>query len=206
MFCYDSEVKKQSHRKALNLSIFTVAYNIIEGFVAVSLGLASGSSALLGFGLDSFAESLSGGIMIWRFGKHQSDEAEASKEKTAYKLVGYSFLILGAYILYEATSQLVSNQPPKQTPYGIIIAIVSLLVMPFLFRAKYRLGKQIGSESLVADSKQTLACMMMSVTLLIGAGLYYYFEIWWADPIAGAVIALLLIREGLEIRKGEFHH
>lgn len=201
-----AKVKKQNHKKALKLSLFTVGYNIVEGLVAVSFGVASGSTALLGFGIDSFAESLSGGIMIWRFGKHDTDKNEAKKEKKAYKLVGYSFLILGAYVLYEAVTKLASSEAPEQNPAGIIIALISLLVMPILFMAKYRLGKQIGSKSLVADSKQTLACMMMSGVLLAGAGLNYVTDIWWADPVAGIIIALLLLKEGQEMREGEAHH
>lgn len=194
-------MKKQDHRKALKLSVLTVGYNIVEGVVAVSFGVASGSSALLGFGLDSFAESLSGSIMIWRFARHGTEEEEERKEQRAYKLVGLSFFVLGAYVLYEAVTQLLSGEAPEQTIAGVVIAMLSLLIMPFLFLAKNRLGKKIGSSSLVADSKQTFACIMMSVTLLVGAGINYVSDIWWADPVAAIIIAIMLLREGYEIRK-----
>lgn len=97
--------------------------------------------------------------------------------------------------------QLLSRDHSQQNIAGVIIALLSILIMPFIFRLKYKLGKSIGSESLVADSKQTLACILMSVTLLLGVGLDYFFGLWWADPAAAIVIALLLLREGLEMRK-----
>lgn len=198
-------MKKQYHQKAIRLSIFTVAYNVVEGIVAVSLGAASGSIALVGFGLDSFIESLSGSVMIWRFGKQRSDVEEEKSERTAYKLVGYTYFILGTFVLYEAVNTLIVNESVEQKPYGAIIAVVTLMVKPVLFRAKYRLGKKIGSASLVADSKQTLACIMLSCTLLLGAGLNYFFGLEWADPVAAIAIALLLLREGLEMREGHHH-
>lgn len=198
-------MKKQSHKKALRLSIFTVAYNVVEASVAITFGAISGSSALIGFGLDSVAESLSGSIMIWRFAQHRPKKEEDRKEKRAYQLVGYSFLILGTYVLYEAGSKLIQGEKPDQTLVGIVIALVSLLVTPILFRAKYRLGKKIGSQSLVADSKQTFACIMMSVSLLIGVSLNYFFGLWWADPLAAIFIAIMLIREGFEMKRGRAH-
>ncbi len=194
-------MKKQYHRKALQLSALTVGYNVLEAIASITFGILSGSSALLGFGLDSVAESLSGTIMIWRFATHRSDEVEEKKERQAYKLVAYSFFILGAYVLYEGGMQLLSRDHSQQNIAGVIIALLSILIMPFIFRLKYKLGKSIGSESLVADSKQTLACILMSVTLLLGVGLDYFFGLWWADPAAAIVIALLLLREGLEMRK-----
>jgi cation diffusion facilitator family transporter len=193
-------------KKALLLSYFTVGYNILEGIISIIAGiLASGSIALIGFGLDSFIESLSGGIMIWRFGKHGkvSEEEEEKAEKRATKLVASTFFILGAYVLYESVKKLYLREKPDSSLFGIIIAIVSMIVMPFLFYAKYKTGKAINSKSLIADSKETLACVFLSVALLIGLGLNYLYGFWQADPIVGLVIVIFLVREGFETLEEE---
>lgn len=190
---------KETYRKrALFLSAATVGYNVIEGIAAVTIGMITNSSALVAFGLDSFTESLSGSVMIWRFGKNRDDEDETKAERRALKLVGYTFFILGAYVLFEAGKQLFGQEAPDKNLFGIVVAVLSLIIMPALMRAKYTVGKQLGSKSLVADSKQTLACIIMSGVLLLGVGLNYLFGIWWADPVAGVIIALLLFHEGKE--------
>lgn len=197
--------EKGPHRRAFYLSVFTVAYNFLEGLVSVFAGTVSGSIALIGFGLDSFVESLSGGIMIWRFrglGNH-SHEEEERMEAIAAKLVAYTFFVLGIYVLYESLKKIITREIPGPSLLGIIIAIVSLVVMPLLFIAKYRIGKSIGSRSLIADSKQTLACCYLSAALLVGLGLNYLFGIWWADPAAGIVIVVFLIKEGYETLREE---
>lgn len=193
------------HKKALYLSVFTVSYNFLEGIISVLLGSLSGSVALVGFGLDSFIESLSGTVMIWRFtaGAKLSPIEEEKIESKAAKLVAYTFFILGAYILFESLRKLYLREHPEPSVFGIIIAVVSLIVMPLLFYLKYRIGKTIGSRSLVADSKQTLACMYLSLALLAGLGLNYLYGFWWADPVSGLVIVVLLIREGYETLKEE---
>ena len=201
----DSRVVRNLHKKALYLSVFTVAYNFLEGIVSIAAGAAAGSIALIGFGLDSFVESLSGGVMIWRFGGRGvlSDEEEERREARAVRLVGYTFFALGAYVAYESLKKLIFREPPEPSLIGIIIAVVSLVVMPVLFYVKYRLGKSVGSRGLVADSKQTLACCYLSLSLLIGLGLNYLYGIWWADPAAGLVIVAFLFKEGLEAVRGE---
>ena len=193
------------HKRALLLSYFTVGYNIFEGAISVVAGLIAGSIALFGFGMDSFVESFSGSIMIWRFRKHGrlSEEEEERVEKRATKLVGYTFVVLGVYILYESVEKLVRRDAPDPSIIGIIIAAVSLVVMPMLFTMKYRTGKQLASRSLVADSKETLACMFLSVALLVGLGSNYIFGLWQADPIVGFVIVMFLLREGRELLSGE---
>ena len=192
---------KVLHSKALNLSYFTVGYNIIECIVSIISGFIAGSTALLGFGSDSLVESLSGTIMIWRFRKHgfisKDDEDEIEKKATFF--VGITFFIFGIYILYESLRKLIIVEKPEPSIVGIIIAIASIIVMPILFYLKYKTGKSIGSKSLIADSKQTLACLFMSVSLLIGLGLNYLFEFWQADPIVGLIIVVFLFKEGYEI-------
>ena len=193
------------HKKALSLSYFTVGYNIIEGIVSILAGVLAGSIALIGFGLDSFVESLSGSVMIWRFRKHEqmSEEEEERIEAKAVRLIAYTFFILGAYVLYESIKKLYLQEMPDPSLFGIIIAIVSIIVMPVLFYMKYRTGKTINSRSLVADSKQTLVCCILSVALLIGLGLNYLYGFWQADPIVGLVTVVFLVREGYHALKEE---
>jgi cation diffusion facilitator family transporter len=193
--------KPRLYRRALLLSYFTVGYNILEGVASIIAGLLAGSIALVGFGLDSFVESLSGGIMLWRFGwaASKSKEEEERIERKATRLVAYTFFILGAYVLYESVKKLWLREVPEPSPVGVIIAIASIIVMPVLFYLKYQTGKLLKSTSLIADSKETLACLFLSVALLVGLGLNYAFGLWQADPVVGLVIVVFLTREGYEI-------
>lgn len=197
-----SWIMASARSKALTLSFFTVGYNILEGLVAVIAATMAGSSALLGFGLDSFVESLSGTVMIWRFWRFgpEADEDDeddvAEAEVTSTRLVGLTFFVLGAYVFFDSTQSLVEQKAPDKSVVGLALAILSLIVMPVLFYLKYRLGKSIQSESLVADSKETLACLLLSVALLVGLGLNYFWQIWWADAVAALVIAALIFKEG----------
>lgn len=198
----DSRPRKQ----ALVLSYITVGYNILEGIASILAGSLAGSIALLGFGLDSFVESFSGGIMIWRFRKRGDlpEEEEEKIERRAAKLVSYTFFLLGIYVLYESVKKLWFHEAVHPSLFGIVIAVISLTAMPVLFFLKYKIGKSINSRSLIADSKQTLACMFMSAALLIGLGLNYLYGLWQADPIAGLVIVVFLLREGYEaLEEGE---
>jgi len=185
-------------RQALILSYFTVGYNLLEALVSLLAGYLAGSIALVGFGMDSLVESLSGGVMIWRFGHHPglSPAAVERRERQAIKIVGWTFLALGAYVLYESLEKLIYREIPSPSLLGIIIALVSLIVMPGLYVIKYRTGKALGSRSLMADSKQTLACAWLSLALLVGLGLNYFFGIWQADPIIGLVVVGFLLKEG----------
>ena len=191
--------------KALLLSYFTVGYNVVECALALLAGFLSGSIALVGFGLDSLLESLSGGVMIWRFFPHRgrSEADEARLERRAVKIIGYIFFLLAAYILYESVEKLIFAEPPSPSLLGIFVALASSLVMPALYLFKFRLGEALGSASLKADSKQTLACGALSVALLLGLGLNYRFGLWQADPLIGLLIVFLLIKEGRRALKEE---
>ena len=195
-----NDTKDELHSKALRLSYFTVGYNIIECILSIISGIIAGSTALLGYGSDSLVESLSGTIMIWRFRKHKkiSKEEEEKIEKKAIFLIGITFFIFGTYILFESIRKLIIQEKPEPSIIGIIIAIASIIVMPILFLSKYKTGKTIGSNSLIADSKQTLACLFMSFSLLIGLGLNYLWGFWQADPIVGLIIVIFLFKEGYE--------
>lgn len=196
----DTQQNSALHKKALYLSYFTLGYNLLEGLVSLFAGFLAQSTALIGFGVDSFVESLSGGIMVWRFGKKKwaSQEEEMNAEKKAVHLVAAAFFVLGGYVLFESAKKLYEREGAAESLLGILIAVVSLVVMPILFLLKYRTGKKLESRSLVADSKQTLACMFLSAALLAGLWLNYAFQIWWADPAAGVLIAGYLLREGYE--------
>jgi divalent metal cation (Fe/Co/Zn/Cd) transporter len=192
-------------KRALRLSYFTVGYNVVECALAILAGSWSGSIALVGFGLDSFVESLSGGVMIWRFARHDrlSPEEEERLEGRAIRIVGWTFLVLGAYVLYESGHKLLFREVPAPSLLGIVIALASIIIMPVLFYLKYRTGQAMGSASLMADSKQTLACALLSVALLVGLGLNYLYGVWQADPVIGLIIVALLLREGYRTLKEE---
>lgn len=188
------------YTKALFLEYFTVGYNLLEAFVSLLFGSMAGSIALIGFGLDSIVESLSGMVLVWRLRKHGkiTVEQEEKIEKRAQMFVAITFFILAAYVLYESANKLICQEIPEPSLPGIVIAIVSIVVMPLLMIQKYRIGKQINSKALIADSKETLACAFLSVALLIGLGSNYLFGFWQADPIVGIVIVVFLAREGIE--------
>jgi divalent metal cation (Fe/Co/Zn/Cd) transporter len=200
--CSCCEPDRKLGRRALLLSYFTVGYNVIEGVVSISAGALAGSIALVGFGMDSFTESISGGVMIWRFRQTRLSEAEEKKvEARAVKLVGWSFFVLAAYVLFEAARKLTTREVPDPSLFGIIIAATSLVVMPALYIAKQRTGRKLGSRSLLADSKQTLACTFMSLALLLGLLANRLFGFWQADPVVGLFIGAWLVREGIETLK-----
>ncbi len=188
-------------KRGLYLEYITVAYNILEAAAAIVFGGLSNSIALIGFGLDSIVESLSGLVLIWRLRQHGkiSPELEEKIERRATRFVAITFFILGAYVAYESINKLVSVEIPEPSLPGIIIAIVSLIAMPLLAWLKYKTGKQINSRALVADSKETIVCAFLSVALLLGLGLNYLFGFWQADPIAGILIVLFLFKEGWEL-------
>lgn len=179
------------------LSAVTVGYNVVEGVVSLIFGGLAGSAALIGFGLDSFMESLSGGIMLWRFGKRwATPEAELRAERRATTAVGVTFFLFAAYVLYESVEKLIMRETPDPSLPGIIIALVSVITMPTLFLLKRRVARRIGSRSLAADARQTLACLLLSVALFIGLGANYLWGFWLADSAVGLLIVGYLVREG----------
>lgn len=186
------------YRKGLKLEYITVVYNVLEAVASIVFGGIAGSIALIGFGLDSIVESLSGLILVWRLRQHGkiSKEKEERIEKRATRFVAVTFFILGLYVFVEAIRKWAVVEVPEPSLPGILIAIASLIVMPVLTIQKYRTGQLISSRALVADSKETLACAFLSLALLIGLGANYLFGFWQADPIIGIIIAAFLFREG----------
>jgi divalent metal cation (Fe/Co/Zn/Cd) transporter len=190
----------QLYRKGLFLEYLTVVYNILEAIASIVLGGIASSIALVGFGLDSIIESLSGMVLIWRLRQHgkRSEADEERLERKAARFVAITFFILGLYVMVESIRKLVFGEVPEASLPGILIALVSLVAMPLLSWQKYRTGKEMKSRALIADSKETLACAFLSVALLVGLGTNYLFDFWQADPIAGLIIVTFLFREGWE--------
>jgi len=185
---------------ALRLEYFTVAYNIVEAIASIIFGSAAASIALVGFGLDSIVESLSAIILIWRLRQHEnsSTDKEERIERNTRQFVAVTFFILGIYILYESAIKLLTREIAQPSLPGIIIASMSIIVMPVLAWRKQAIGTTIGSKALIADSKETIICAFLSVALLIGLGANYLFGFWQADPLVGLIIVVFLFREGFE--------
>ena len=163
----------------------TIGWNLVEAVVSIAAGLSAGSIALIGFGIDSVIETASGAVMLWRL---KEGELGEKREQQALKLVGISFLALAAYVGVDALKALVYKESPEESTIGIIIAALSLIVMPLLARAKRRVARGIGSRAMEADSKQTDLCAYLSAILLGGLGLNALFGWWWADPAAALIM------------------
>ena len=187
-------------RKGRRLEYFTIGWNLCEAAVAIGAGLLAGSIALIGFGIDSLIESSSGAVLLWRL---QEGEKGEEREKLALKLVGISLLILAVYVAVEAARSLFLREAPEKSLIGILLAAVSLVVMPLLARAKRRVASKLASRALVADSHQTDICAYLSVILLGGLGFNALFGWWWADPLAALGMVPIITREGIEALRGE---
>jgi cation diffusion facilitator family transporter len=194
-------------RRGLLLEYFTVGWNVLEGIIAIAAGVASGSVALVAFGIDSFVETISGVVLIWRLRSEERGELDAEAlerlERRAELLVGAAFMVLAAYVAFESVRTLIAGEAPSASPVGIVLAAVSIGVMLWLAKAKRETGEALGSRALVADSKQTRACWYLSAVALVGLGLNAWLGWWWADPVAALAIAVLLVREGWEALVGE---
>ena len=193
-------------RHGLRLEYLTVGWNILEGLIAIAAGIVSGSVALVGFGMDSFVESVSGTVLIWRLreeGRGATEERIELVERRAEALVGVAFLVLAAYVTFEALGSLIGGKEPDASPVGIVLTTVSIPVMLWLAAAKRRTGEALRSRALIADSKQTRACWYLSVMALVGLVANAVLGWWWADPLAALGIAVLLIREGREAVRGK---
>lgn len=202
-----ADLRPLNLKRGLQLEYLTVGWNVIEGIIAVGAGIAAGSIALIGFGVDSFVETISGGLIIWRLmaetrGQHD-DEAIERIEQRAERLVGVAFLLLAAYVAFEAVRSLINQDAPDASPVGIALTAVSIVVMLWLARAKRRTGEALGSRAMIADAQQTYACWYLSVVALAGLVLNAVFGLWWADPVAALGITVLLVREGVEALRGE---
>lgn len=177
----------------------TIAYNVVEAIIAISAGTAASSAALVGFGLDSIVEVLSAAAVAWQFASPDPEK----REKTALRVIAWSFFALAAYVAVDASLSLFGVREAEHSPVGIALAAVSLAVMPFLSFAERRAGRELGSASAIADSKQTLICSYLSAALLVGLLLNIMFGWAWADSVAALVIVVFAVREGLEAWRGD---
>ncbi|HYP54332.1 MAG TPA: cation transporter [Pyrinomonadaceae bacterium] len=189
-----------SVRRGRGLEYLTIVWNAVEAVVSIGAGLLAGSVALVGFGVDSVIESSSGAVLLWRL---RDGERGERRERAALKLVGVSFLLLAAYVAFDAARSLVMREPPEASYVGIAVAALSLVVMPLLARAKRRVAADLGSRAMKADSRQTDLCAYLSAILLGGLLLNALFGWWWADPAAGLVMTPIIAREGLEALRGD---
>jgi divalent metal cation (Fe/Co/Zn/Cd) transporter len=187
------------NRRSLHLAYASAGYNLVEGVVAVAAGAAASSTALLGFGLDSFVEVSSALVVIWQF---RSRIPEA-RERLALRLIAVSFFALAAWVTVDAARSLRGAEQADTSAVGIAIAAASVVVMPLLVWAKRRTGRELGSATVVADSMQTMLCTYLSAIVLVGLLLNATLGWWWADPAAALVIAAVAIREGVEAWRGE---
>ena len=190
-------------RRGRRLEHFTITWNALEGLVAVVAGAVAGSISLVGFGIDSFIEVTSGSVLLWRMSVDAEVHQRERNEKRALKLVGVCLLALAAYIAYESVRDLWSGRPPEHSVPGIILACVSLVVMPLLSRAKRKVGRALGSSAMQADAKQTEFCTYLSAILLMGLLLNTLFGLWWADPMAALVMVPIIAKEGIEGLQGK---
>jgi divalent metal cation (Fe/Co/Zn/Cd) transporter len=187
-------------RHGRRLEYFTLGWNMLEAAVAIGAGWLAGSIALVGFGVDSLIESTSGAILLWLLASPAHDE---SRERLALRLVGASFFLLAAYVCFEAVKSLLAAEPPEASIAGIVLAAVSLIVMPLLARAKRKVAVDLSSHALKADSRQTDLCAYLSAILLGGLALNALFGWWWADPVAALIMVPIIAREGFEAWQGE---
>ena len=184
------------------LQVVTIAWNSGEFVVAVVAGLLAGSVALVGFGFDSAIEVSASGAALWRL-RHDADEARReAAERRALRLIGACFLVLAAYVLYAAAEMLVERRAPDESIIGIVLAALSLAVMPLLARAKRRIATSLRSGALEAETRQTEVCAWLSAILLGGLGLNAALGWWWADPAAGLLMVPLIAKEGWEAIRG----
>lgn len=190
-------------KRGRQLEYFTIVWNSLEGLAAVTLGLIAGSIALVGFGFDSVIEVTSGAVLLWRLHADVDLERRERAERVALRIVGACFIVLALYVAYDAISSLVRREAPSQSIPGIVLAVLSLIIMPLLARAKRRVASNIGSNALVADAKQTELCTYLSAILLGGLVLNAIVGWWWADPVAGLAMVPIIAKEGVEALRGE---
>lgn len=185
-------------RRGRKLEYFTIAWNAVEGVVAVGAGAIAGSISLVGFGIDSFIEVTSGSILLWRMSVDADEHRRAANEKRALRFVGVCFLLLAAYVAFESVADLWLRRAPEHSIPGIILACVSLVVMPLLSRAKRKVGYALESAAMHADAKQTEFCTYLSAILLLGLLLNTLFNLWWADPSAALIMVPIIGKEAIE--------
>src|SRR5881409_989458 len=191
-------------RRGIALEGVTVGYNALEGIIAIAAGLAAGSVALTGFGIDSVIEVTSGALLWWRLRTELgSAPLGPTVERRAARGAGLLLLALGVYILTDSARLLLAGNRPESSPLGIVLTALSLIVMPLLARAKLGVAASLASRALRADAHESIVCAWLSATTLLGLGLNAALGWWWADPVAALAMLPLIVREGIEAWRGE---
>jgi len=190
--------REAAARRGKHVEYFTIAWNSVEGLVAVAAGALAGSISLIGFGIDSFIEVISGSVLLWRMSVDADIHRRERNEKLSLRIVGVCFLGLAVYVGYESLSDLLMRKAPEHSIPGIVLACVSLVVMPLLSRAKKKVGDELGSAAMRADAKQTDFCVYLSAILLAGLLLNITMGWWWADPLAALVMVPIIAKEGID--------
>ncbi len=191
--------KKVLQRRIRLIVAITITWNVIEAVIALIAGGIASSAALVGFGLDSIVEVLSAAAVAWQFAAPDP----VRREKTALRVIAISFFALAAYVSVDAVFSLTGVREPEHSTVGIVLAALSLAVMPFLSLFERRTGRELGSASAIADSKQTLICSYLSAALLVGLLLNSLLGWAWADSVAALIIAVVAVREGVEAWRGD---
>jgi divalent metal cation (Fe/Co/Zn/Cd) transporter len=184
------------------LEYFTIAWNSLEGIVAVIAGVLAGSACLVGFGAESFIEVISGTALLWRMSVDAQEHRRERIEQLTLRIVGTCFLALAAYVGYEALRNLMEKRAPDHSLMGILLACVSLVVMPLLSRAKRRVAAHLKSAAMKADARQTEFCVYLSAILLGGLLLNAVANLWWADPISALIMVPIITKEGVAGLRG----
>ena len=190
-------------KRGVRLSYFTIAWNSLEGLIGVVAGLVAGSISLVGFGIDSFIEVISGIALLWRMSVDAAAQSRARNERISLRIVGSCFVFLSAFVAYESCSDLITLRAPERSISGIILACISLVVMPILSRAKKKVGYKLESAAMHADARQTDFCAYLSAILLGGLLLNAVLGWWWADPVAALIMVPIIAREGVKAIQGK---
>jgi len=202
--CYPSAMSETAIARQLRahrgkrLEYFTIAWNSLEGMIGIAAGVFAGSISLVGFGIDSLIEVTSGVTLLWRMSVDADVQRRERNERLSLRIVGGCFLALALYVAYEAVLDLTGKSAPERSIPGIVLACLSLIVMPILSRAKKNVANGLGSAAMNADSRQTDFCVYLSAILLAGLLLNAAFGWWWADPVAALVMAPIIAKEGVE--------
>jgi divalent metal cation (Fe/Co/Zn/Cd) transporter len=194
--------RTHSVQRGRRLQYLTIAWNSAEFVIALAAGFLAGSIALIGFGFDSAIEVTSSLAALWRLERDRDEESRERAEQHALRLIGACFLLLACYILYESIHELVGRIPPQPSVIGIVLAALSLIVMPWLAHLKRKVAIRLGSGALEAETRQTEICAYLSAILLVGLGVNAWLDWWWADPLAGLGMVPFIAWEGWEAIRG----
>jgi divalent metal cation (Fe/Co/Zn/Cd) transporter len=199
----DADVERLT-RRGLRLAQFTVAYNVVEGVVAITAGILAGLVSVIGFGIDSGVESIAAVLVGLRLAARlRNGEADERKERRTLKFVAVTFFLLAGYVTFEGARSLITGEVPEGSPLSIGLLVASIIVMPILAAAKRRVGLKLGDNLILADAAETRICVLLSVSTLLGVGVFMLTGLAWLDPVAAFVIAIFAIHEGREAWNGE---